>query len=155
MKLNLKLFSIVLVAFILGMAINNIAYSDQPLGYKLAVVDVGKIVDSSKSVDALKVEQKAKIKDLMVFVDNARKEVAKQKDDKAKKALEDRYNKELNTKKDAIETEYANKLELINKNITDSIATVAKTNSYNVVLAKSTVLYGGDDITQEVLKVVK
>lgn len=155
MKSNLKLFSIVLAAFVLGMLINNIAYSDQPAVYKLAVVDVGKIVDGSKSVEALKVEQKAKIKDLMMFVDNARKEVAQQKDDKAKKALEDKYNKELNSKKDAIEADYAKKLDAINKSITDSIASVAKANCYNVVLAKSTVLYGGDDITQDIIKVVK
>lgn len=156
MKSNFKLFSAVLIAFVFGMAINNIAFSDeQPVGFKLAIVDVAKVVDTSKSVDTLKNEQRTKIKELMSFVENARAEVAKQKDAKAKKTLEEKYNKELNVKKDAIEADYTKKLDAINKNITASIADIAKTNNYNVVLAKSTVLYGGDDITPDVIKVVK
>ena len=44
--------------------------------YKIAVVDVQKIVANSSQVRNLKAEQKRKIKDLQVFVINTQKAVA-------------------------------------------------------------------------------
>ena len=157
MKLQLKLVSVFIVAFVLGMSVNCIAYSNIAVNnsFKIAVVDISKVIESSTSVDNLKKEQKTKIKDLMTFVTHARTDVAKQKDEKTKKVLEDKYNKELNVRKNTIEKEYAQKLHAINNDITSIIASIAKSKKYNVVLAKSTVLYGGQDITAEVVKSVK
>lgn len=157
MKSQLKLFLVFFLAFALGMSVNNIAYSDisPNNAFKIAIVDVAKVIENSSSVSELKKEQKNKVKDLMTFVSNARADVAKQKDEKSKKALEEKYNKELNVRKTAIEKDYTAKLHAINNDITSKIASIAKTKKYNVVLAKSTVLYGGSDITSEVIKVVK
>lgn len=69
--------------------------------------------------------------------------------------MEDKYNKQLNEKKQAIETDYAKKLHEIDTNITKTIQAKAKTSNYNVVLSKNIVLYGGTDITDEVSKEVK
>jgi outer membrane protein len=157
MKSQLKLFSVFFIAFVLGMSVNNIAYSGitPSSPFKIAIVDVAKVIESSSSVSELKKEQKTKVKDLMAFVSNARADVAKQKDEKSKKALEEKYNKELIVRKTAIEKNYTAKLHEINADITAKIANIAKTKKYNVVLAKSTVLYGGRDITPEVIKVIK
>jgi outer membrane protein len=154
MKSQLKLFSVFFIAFVLGMSVNNIAYSGitPSSPFKIAIVDVAKVIESSSSVSELKKEQKTKVKDLMAFVSNARADVAKQKDEKT---LEEKYNKELIVRKTAIEKNYTAKLHEINADITAKIANIAKTKKYNVVLAKSTVLYGGRDITPEVIKVIK
>ena len=47
------------------------------------------------------------------------------------------------------------KLQAIDKSITATIAQEAKAQNYNLVLSKSSVLYGGDDITASIAKNVK
>lgn len=152
-KLGMAVFG--LAAFVVGMSLNNFAMSDVPPSYKVAVVDVGKVVASSSQVKALKKEQQAKATEIVKYVENARKDVASVTDEKKKKALEDKYSKELMTKREKLEKEYTTKLTAIDKNISSTITAQAKAKNYNIVLAKGVVLYGGDDITADIIKVVK
>lgn len=148
-----RFLTVVVAAFIVGFSVNNFAMSDVPS--KIAVVDVGQVVASSSQVQALRKEQQAKAKELVAFVEKARKEVAATTDVKKKQALEDKYNKELNSKKAAMDKSYASKLEAIDKNISAKINEQAKAGNYDIVLAKGVVLYGGTDITDAVKKAVK
>ncbi len=148
-----RFLAVVVAAFIVGFSVNNFAMSDVPS--KIAVVDVGQVVASSSQVQALRKEQQAKAKELVAFVEKARKEVAATTDVKKKQALEDKYNKELNSKKAAMDKNYASKLESIDKNISAKINEQAKAGNYDIVLAKGVVLYGGTDITDAVKKAVK
>lgn len=150
-----KYLAVGLASLAIGFAVSSFATSAPTGNFKVAVVDVQKVVASSKQVNTLKDEQKAKIEDLTKFVTNARTEVGKETDATKKKALEDKYNKELQTKKEAIDKEYANKLTNIDKSITAQIAAKAKADGFDLVVAKSVVLYGGTDITSEIAKVVK
>lgn len=152
---KLGMVTIGLAAFVIGMTVNNFAMSDVPPSYKVAVVDVSKVVASSAQVKALKKEQQAKATEIVKYVEKARKDVAAVTDEKKKKALEDKYSKELLTKRDKLEKEYTTKLTAIDKNISATIETQAKAKNYNLVLAKGVVLYGGDDITADIIKVVK
>lgn len=131
---------------VLGLAANTVFATE------VACVDVQKVVTSSPAVQALKKEQQAKAKDIISFVEKARKDVAATKDEKKKLALEEKYNKELIAKKDKMEKDYASKLKVIETSISDSIAAQAKTLGYDMVVAKSAVLYGGVDITDQVIK---
>ena len=54
-----------------------------------------------------------------------------------------------------MEKEYASKLAAIDKSISDKIVVEAKNGGYDIVLAKGVVLYGGTDITNNVIKAVK
>ena len=153
MNNKFKFLAVGISAFIIGLSLNNIAVSDVPS--KIAVVDVSSVVNSSSQVQALKKEQQAKAKELMTFIEKARKDVAATTDTKKKQALEDKYNKELNTKRAAMDKNYATKLEAIDKAISAQIAAQAKTGGYDIVLAKGVVLYGGSDITEAVKKAVK
>lgn len=153
MKQSIKYFALGLSAFVIGMSVNNYAISD--VTNNIAVVDVQKVVASSAQVKALKADREAKIKDLASFVQTARTNVAKEKNAEKKKALEAKYNKELNTKRDAIQKDYAKKLANIDKSISATIAQKAKAANYSMVIAKGVVLYGGQDITNEIAKVVK
>ena len=153
MKQGIKYFALGLSAFIIGMSVNNYAMSD--VTNRIAVVDVQKVVASSAQVKALKADREAKLKDLATFVQTARTNVSKEKDANKKKALEAKYNKELNAKRTAIQKDYTNKLTNIDKSISATIAQKAKAANYNMVLAKGVVLYGGEDITAEIQKVVK
>ena len=124
-------------------------------GGKVAVVDVPAIVAGSKQVQALKDEQTKKNKELGKWLDNVRDEIAKQKDDEAKQKLSKKYEAEFVKKREDNAKEYAKKLTEIDKNITNSIAEQAKLKGYDVVFSKATVLYGGEDLTEEVAKIVK
>lgn len=122
---------------------------------KVAVVNVQKVVDKSAQVQALKKEQEAKSKEIMQFIKKANDDIKAQTDETKKKALVKKYEKELAAKREANVKNYQTKLEAIDKSISATINNYAKTNGYDLILNKGTVLYGGDDITEALLKVVK
>ena len=153
MDKKIKVLVLAVSAFMVGFSINNFAMSD--VTSKIAVVDVPEVVNSSTQVKALKKEQEAKAKEIVAFVEKARKDVAGTTDVKKKQALEDKYNKELKIKKEAMDKNYATKLSAIDKSISDQVASQAKAGGYDIVLAKGVVLYGGFDITEAVKKSVK
>ena len=155
MKNYVKYCVLGLSAFVIGMSVNNFAISDVPANYKVAVVDVQKVVAASSQVKALKSEQQKKFQDLNAFVKTANDAVNKEKDATKKKALQEKYSKEYNSQRAAIQKDYASKLASIDKNISSVIANKAKQDNYNLVLAKGVVLSGGTDITAEVTKLIK
>lgn len=155
MNNKIKYLVIGLAAFAIGMGVNNFAMSDVPSNFRVAVVDVPQVVAASGQVQALKKEQQVKAEELIKYIEKARKDVAATTDEKKKKALEDKYNKELITKRNNIEKDYTTKLQNIDKSISNTITEKAKASNYNIVLTKGVVLYGGDDITAELIKAVK
>ena len=122
---------------------------------KVAVVDIQKVVNNSSQIKSLKKEQEAKKKEFAQFIKKAGDEIKKQPDLAKKKALAEKYDKEFAAKQEANAKAYKAKAEAADKNISDSIAKQAKALGYDVVFAKGVVLYGGDDITESVLKIVK
>lgn len=121
----------------------------------VAVVDLQQIVSNSSQVKQLKQEHSKKMAELDKIIVNARGEISNEKDPAKVLLLEDKYMKEFNTKKEALEKDYNNKLAAIEKNIKNEIAKKAQKDSYDYVFAKSVVLYGGKDITGELLNSIK
>ena len=122
---------------------------------KVAVVDVQKIVANSSQVKALTKEQDAKKQELARFIKTAGENIRKQTDETKKKELAKKYDKEFKAKKEANEKAYVAKLSAIDKSINNAIIQQAKAMGYDLVLVKGVVLYGGDDITEAISKVVK
>ena len=143
-----KTLSLTLMALILG---SGIAMAEQ----KIAVVDVSAVVAKSAQVQALKKEQQTKMQDLEKWLKNAQADVEKQKTKEGKEKLLKKYNADFAKKKEAIAKDYATKLKAVDKSITETISTTARAKGYNMVISKGVVVFGGDDITAEVQKVVK
>ena len=123
---------------------------------KIAVVDIQAVVNKSAQVQALKKEQQTKMQDLEKWLTTARADVEKQKTQEGKEKLLKKYNTDFEKKKADIAKNYQNKLQAIDKSITETIVNEAKTKGYDLVLSKQgAVLYGGLDITGDLLKVVK
>jgi len=148
-----KILTIGAVTFALCLSVNNFASAKDSASFNVAVVDLQKIVVSSPQINALKVEEKKKMDDLVAFVEKANADLANEKNDVKKKAIEEGYNKELNIKKADIDKEYIKKMSEIDKNISDIIN--AKSVNYDLVLTKTSVIKGGVDITNEVIKALK
>ena len=122
---------------------------------KVAVVDVQKVVAKSAQVQALKRDQELKQKDLAYIVKKASEEIEKQTDPAKKQAVVQKYEKQLKAKRESNAKAYQAKLEAIDKSINNTITQHAKSLGYDLVLTKGVVLYGGDDITDAILKIVK
>ena len=160
MKSKLTLTSLVaLIAFISGAGFNNIAMSNtpaaQPSPLKIAVVDVNKVVSDSKEVKALKAQQDKKKDELVKWLETVKTDINKQSSNENKVKLAKKYDSELAKKQDANRKDYTKKLQTIDKNISAIINQTAKAQGYTIVFAKSSVLYGGDDITGVISKAVK
>ncbi len=143
-----KTLSLVLTALILG---TGIATAEQ----KIAVIDVPAIVAKSAQVQALKKEQQGKMQDLEIWLKTAQADVEKQKTQEGKEKLLKKYNVEFAKKKEAIAKDYQTRLQAVDKSITDTISATARAKGYTMVISKGVVVYGGDDITADVQKVVK
>ena len=143
-----KVLSLTLMALILG---SGLAMAEQ----KIAVVDVQAVVSKSAQVQALKKEQQAKMQDLEKWLKTAQADVEKQKTQEGKEKLLKKYNAEFAKKKEVLAKDYASRLQAVDKSITDTIATQARLKGYNMVISKGVVVFGGDDITADVQKVVK
>ena len=143
--------TILAIAIVLGLASINTAFAES----KIAVVDVQAVVSKSAQVQALKKEQQTKIQDLEKWLKTAQTDVEKQKTQEGKEKLLKKYNTEFAKKKEAIAKDYQARLQAIDKSISDTIAQQAKAKGYDIVISKGMVLYGGDDITADINKVVK
>ena len=145
MKKNLLILSL------LSILSTNISFAEE----NIAVVDLQKLVNSSGQFKKLKQEHSKKLAELDKIIVNARGEISNEKDPAKVLLLEDKYMNEFNNKKEALENDYNTKLEAIEKNIKNEIAKKAQKDSYTQVFAKSVVLYGGKDITSELIGNIK
>lgn len=154
MDKNFKSILAISIAFVLGCGFNSMALSSNTAN-KVAIVDVQKVVAQSTQVKNLKAEQEKKRNELVQFMNKAKSEVDAQSDVTKKKALAQKYEKELITKREAIAKDYTKKLEAIDANITNIIHKQAQALGYDIVFARSAVLYGGDNITNTIIQSVK
>ncbi len=155
MKNNIKLLTISLLTFAIGLSAGNYALSDMPSNFKVAVVNVPKVVESSAQVKALKEQNTKNVQELAKFSETAQNAINKETDPKKQKTLKEKYQKEFQTKRTSMTKNYETKLIEIDKNITALINAQAKAQGYDLVLAKGAVLMGGTDITDEIAKQVK
>ena len=122
---------------------------------KIGVVDIQAIVSRSNEVQALKREHMAQTESLHKIVDEAQNVIAAENDPHKIVILQDRYAAEFNRRKEALESQYNSKLSGIEARLKREIIESAKKNKYDIVLAKNVVFYGGEDITDIVLKDIK
>ena len=140
---------IVLMAAILGF------YNSAFAAEKVAVVDVQAVVAKSPQVQALKKEQLKKMEEFQKWLTTAKNDIEKQKTDEGKAKLRKKYEAEYVKKQEAMRKSYMEKLQAADKSINTTIEEQAKTKGYDLIIAKGVVIYGGDDITEDVIKALK
>lgn len=155
MKNKILATLIVISAFIAGYSINSIAISNTTPEYKIAVVDIATILKNSKEINDLKLEQEKQMQNMQATIDKAKAEISKEQDPVKIAQLEEKYRNEINKQKLALDTSYNNKLTAIDNKIKTAVVEKARSMNYNMVLPKNTVLFGGDDITEQVATIIK
>ncbi len=155
MKQQIKILTAVAFSFGLGFGIANMAMSDTPTANSVAVVDLDKVLSSSAQVLAVKKDQQKKSEELKVWLKNAQADVDKQKSVEDKKAKKQKYDDELTKKKVANSKDITKSLADIDKSVSSTISEYAKSKGYPIVISKNVVLYGGADITSDLIKAVQ
>ena len=140
---------ILCIGIVIGYSFNNYYKKD------MAVIDINEIVNKSAQVQSFKNDVAAKNNELNQWLKTSQEEVDAEEDKAKKKELLQKYNAEYTQKRDEISNEYLAKIQVIDKDINNAITQTAKEKGYKSVVVKNVVIYGGDDITDEVVKVVK
>ena len=130
------------------------AFAETASTGKIAVVDVPQVVMNASKVKKLEADRIKQEKDLQAYILKAKKAVEAETDAEKKKALQQKYSKELAQKMEAQRKEVVNRTLAIEKDILTVINKKAKEMGYDMVIQKASVLYGGDDITAEISKAV-
>jgi outer membrane protein len=151
-KQNIKSLTYLLLGIVIGA--NSFAISSVNQ-MPIAVVDVPSIIEKSPKVKALKEEQTKKSQALAKWLATVNEDIKKQTNDVSKQKLLNKYSSELDTKKESNKNDYLQKLSEIDASISKAIVSKAKSNGYYIVIEKSSVLYGGEDITSDIAKIVK
>ncbi len=155
MKKKILATAAVITAFAIGYSINSIAVSNTAPEYKIAVVDIQQIVANSSEIKSLKLDQEKQMQNMQSTIEKARTEISKEKDPAKISQLEDKYRNEINKQKLALDASYNDKLKAIDSKIKTAVVEKARSMHYNLVLPKNTVLFGGDDITDQVATIIK
>ena len=155
MKKKILVTILVIGAFAAGYSINNIAVSHTNPDYRVAIVDIQRVVANSNEIKTLKLEQEKQIQNMQLTINKARAEISKEKDPAKIAALEEKYRNEINNQKLALDESYNKKLTAIDSKIKTAVVEKARSMNYNIVLPKNTVLFGGDDITDQVATIIK
>lgn len=145
----------IVISFIAGYSVNNIAISKTQPEYKIATVDIQKVVANSTEIKTLKAEQDNQIQKMQSTIEKARAEIAKEKNPEKISQLEEKYRNEINNQKLALDTSYNAKVKSIDSKIKTAVVEKARSMNYNIVLPKNTVLFGGDDITEQVSAIIQ
>ena len=122
---------------------------------KIAVVDVNKVVGQSKRVQDLKTEQETKVRELNMWLAGIKVDVESRNSEEEKQTLVAEYNKQFAQRQNEIRDNYTQKLKDIENEITELISKAAQEKGYDMVLSKYIVLFGGDDITEEIMATVQ
>jgi len=121
----------------------------------IAIVDVNEIVSRSEQIKDLRDEQIAKEQELRAWLQEAQAAIDKEPAKEKKEALAQQFNAIVNQKRQEMAAQYAEELKKVDDNITSTIAEYAKKHGYKMVFAKNQTIYGGDNITDEIAKIIK
>ncbi len=144
-----------IVAFILGASLCALYFSEFKSSEKIASVDVQVLANNSSQVIALQKEYQLEIQKLQEWLNSVKLEVESELNEDKQKELLDKYNQEYALKQANIKAAYDSQLKRIDENITRIIHEEAKNLGYDIIINKSSVLVGTDNITEEIIKKIQ
>ncbi len=150
-----KFVIITIVVAVLAAVASGLIVSNTHKDFKFAVIDEAKVLNASSQLNALRAESALKVQELQALVQTAKKEAAAEKTEAKKREIIEKYEREIGAKKAVIENEQAQKTQQIVNDIKETIKNVADKNDVSVVVVNASVVTGGEDITEDVIKELK
>jgi outer membrane protein len=147
--MNIKKFFVALAIMGLLLSCNFRAQADG-----VAYIDVNKVLNSYTKAQELAADLKVKEAELQKLIADAKKDI-KLANISDKQQLEDKYNKELKEKQESYKQQYLNEFQDIQNTVESAVKTVAKNKNVSVVFNKTSVVLGGDDLTDDVITILK
>lgn len=151
-QIKLKHFFILvalLVAFTCGVYVKSIFTPS------IAVVNLEQVLEQSPKLNAIRKDNEVKLNELTQWIDEVNKEIDAETDAVKHQKLANQYRKLTSEKEKVIKQEYNNRLKEVDAEITALIDKVAKKHGCNVVFANTSMVSGGKDITNDVIKELK
>lgn len=142
----------IIVALALGFGIGCVYHCEKN---KIAVIDLPAVVSQSSKVTELKKEKNTAEKEIRKWLNESQKAVNDEKDKEKQEELLKQYREDFAVKRQEIAQSYLEKLRDAEESINKIISDEAQKKGYSMVLTKGLTVYGGDDITQDVIKAVK
>ena len=121
----------------------------------VGVIDLQRVVASSKDVATLRTNREAQINELKKMADEANAKIDEIKKDDEKKVATEKYLGEIQAKKNEFDNAYNTALQASDAKIQNIINSVAEKKDLDIVLNKTSVISGGVDITEAVIDLVK
>ena len=146
-------FLVAVVAAVLGSLVTYKVVCANKASF--AVVDLQRVVVSSKEIAALGNNRQQQLQELRKMADDANAKINAEKNENAKKELSQKFFSEINARKEVFDREHTSGLQAAEQNLNTIINDIAKAEGLTVVLNKSTVVNGGKDITNAVVDAVK
>ncbi len=144
---NFKLF----ISFMAALLVLS-SFSAQAKSGDFGVVDLSKVVDNYTEAQKVSADLKVKETDIQKFLLDAQKKVKAAKTPLEKKNLEEKFGEEFNIKRKAFIKEQTEKWEKIENTIFAEIEELSKRKKFEMVFNKQSVIVGGTDITEELIK---
>lgn len=119
---------------------------------EFAVVDVNSVVENYTKAQEVAADLKVKESEMQKFLKDAQEQIEKAKTPVEKQALEKKLGEQFELKRKAYLNSQADKWQAVEKDIIDTINSVAAKRKSDMVFNKSAVIVGGTDITDEVIK---
>ncbi|MBQ9034718.1 MAG: OmpH family outer membrane protein [Alphaproteobacteria bacterium] len=118
---------------------------------KFGIVNVQAVVAQTPGVVDLRNEQEAKRREVQEWINARNAEIAAAEE--AKKAeLTKKYQGELNERQQKMQAEYAQKVQALDANLNKLITEIAEKEHLNYVFNVGSLVFGGMDITSQVLE---
>lgn len=122
---------------------------------KIAVVDVQALVNQTPSVIALRAEQQNNMAIIQNWVAGVNNQLSQIADQNQRASLTQQYQIELNKREQILQSQYAQKVQAIDAELSKLVSDVATEKKLDYVFAKGMVVFGGTDITADVAKRLK
>ena len=141
-------------AFIALAIVGVVGFSGLKSFADTGVVDLDKIINNYSKYQDFAADMKVKEAEIQKFVADTNKNIKDAKTPLEKKNLEEKATKDYDQRIQVIKDNQVKQLKDIEDNIYSAVGQSVKTRKIDIVLNKSSVLYGGVDLTDAVLDIL-
>lgn len=129
-----------------------VGYSSEASAGGNAVVNLNKIRENYNTAQELTAELQIKEAELQRFIEESQRKIQKAKTPVEKKNLKEKLGQQFVVKRNAYAKDQSEKWNKVETDVINTIKAIAKSKKYAMVFSKQTVIVGGKDITEDVIK---